>query len=290
MRVMLFGVPVLAMIGCGEAATEPFVIDDQEYESQQEFIDAGLRCGNELTADQVADIELRMKEDGIDQLRLPPNPVPTVIDVHVHVIHNGNKGDLSQADVDGQIDVLNSEYASSDYEFNLVSTDWTDNRTWYKMGIGSAAEANAKAALRQGNCTDLNLYTAKPGFGILGWSTFPADCNGNQPDDGVVILNTTIPGGSAAPYDLGMTAVHEVGHWLGLYHTFQGGCGATGDEVADTNREQSAAYGCPNNRDTCAAAGTDPVHNYMDYTDDACMTEFTAGQETRMDTQVSMYR
>ena len=91
-------------------------------------------------------------------------------------------------------------------------------------------------------------------------------------------------------YDLGETLPHEVGHWLNLPHTFEGGCSEPNDGVADTPAQASPTSGCPIGRDSCPLPGLDPIHNYMDYSYDSCYTEFTPGQVLRMHDAWLMWR
>lgn len=216
--------------------------------------------------------------------------VPATIDVYWHTITDGTAGTISWTQIANQITVLNNAYANSGFTFRLAGTTTTNNATWYNnLDSGTTAERNMKSALRQGDMGDLNIYTAKLARNLLGWATFPQ--SRLTSNDGVVILDQSVPGGTAAPFNEGDTATHEVGHWLSLYHTFQGGCSDTaGDYVSDTPAEASPADGCPVGRDTCTLPGLDPIRNFMDYSTDACMDHFTAGQNTRMQNAWVAYR
>jgi len=209
-----------------------------------------------------------------------------------HVIRNnsGTQGHVTVQQMRWQIRVLNGAFSGTGISFNLRGYRYVNNSSWFGMSLGSAAEAAAKSALHVGNATTLNIYTANPAGSILGWAAFPWDYVSDPTDDGVVLLYSTLPGGTASPFNLGDTGTHEVGHWLGLYHTFQGGCSNPNDFVSDTPAH-NVNFGCPPvGTDTCALPGLDPVTNYMNYVDDACMFEFTPGQVTRMMSAITAYR
>ncbi len=219
------------------------------------------------------------------------------INVYFHVITSSTgKGVVTDRMIRDQISVLNDSFsggtggAFTPYSFSLAAVDRTVNDAWFSAGPGSAAEAAMKAALRIGGAADLNFYT-NDGGGYLGWATFPFWYAGNPTDDGIVCWYNSLPGGTHARYSEGDTATHEVGHWLGLYHTFQWSCSPFNDYVADTPSERSPAFFCPVGRDSCNGdLGVDPIENFMDYTDDACMYAFTAGQNARMEALSSQYR
>ncbi|HEV8397578.1 MAG TPA: zinc metalloprotease [Vicinamibacterales bacterium] len=214
-----------------------------------------------------------------------------VIPVYVHVIHDSSgSGGPTTSQINSQIQVLNAAYAASSFSFSLQSTDHTNNSAWYTC-TGGSCETQMKNALHKGGSNALNVYFNNMGGGLLGWATFPWQYASSPTMDGVVILYSSVPGGSAAPYNQGDTATHEVGHWMGLYHTFQGGCNGQGDGVSDTPAEKSPAFGCPVGRDSCTRkAGQDPISNFMDYTDDACMNDFSFGQESRINSMWASYR
>ncbi|GLZ57006.1 zinc metalloprotease [Micromonospora sp. NBRC 107095] len=189
-----------------------------------------------------------------------------------------------------QMTVLNDSFAGrtagdaadTPFRFSLVDTTWTVNSAWYTVVPGKN-ERDMKKALYTGDSETLNVYAANIGGGLLGWAYFPKGYNnGRDYIDGVVMLDESMPGGTAGKYALGDTLTHEVGHWLMLEHTFAHGCSASGDFVADTPREAAPQFDCPVGADTCTAPGLDPIHNFMDYTQDSCMNMFTPGQADRM--------
>jgi len=274
------------------------------FPNKKAFVDSGARCSTR----HVTDFEQHLHDLSHETWKLErtsfgrsvaARPMSSVnVPVVVHVINKGTSvadGNVPQSQIDAQINVLNGASAAtgSPFFFTLANVTRTTNAAWYVMTPNSQAETDAKNALRFGGPGTLNMYIANPGQDLLGWATFPQDYAANPKRDGVVVLNASIPGGSAVPYNLGDTATHEVGHWLGLYHTFQGGCTRQGDQVADTPAEKSAAFGCPVGRDSCTRprqAGLDPITNFMDYTDDACMDTFSGNQVTRMDSLHQQYR
>jgi hypothetical protein len=283
----------------------PFHLNGYLWRSKKAFIESGARCatrhvdeieseeverGIRKTANERGALGVQ-RNSGIAELSTPG--VTSIINVYFHVINKGSgisNGDVPDSQLNDQIVVLNQSYSGSGFTFSVASIDRTTNAAWYAAGPGSQLEAEMKAALRKGSKMDLNLYTNSPGGGLLGWATFPWNYSSNPSNDGVVVLYSSLPGGSAVPYNLGDTATHEVGHWLGLYHTFQGGCSKSGDYVSDTPSERSPAYGCPAGRDTCKQTGIDPIHNFMDYSDDGCMYEFSGGQASRMQSMWTSYR
>ena len=221
------------------------------------------------------------------------------IPVYFHVITpDGVTANVSDSAIQAQMKALNQGYsgalggAPTGFSFVLVSVDRTVNATWFNASPSGQDEFKMKRALHEGGANALNIYSSTAGA-YLGWAYFQSQYNARPEIDGIVIDWESMPGTSttyAGRFDLGYTVTHETGHWLGLYHTFQGACNAKGDHVADTPAEATPSSKCPVGKDTCADPGLDPIHNFMDYSDDECYTEFTAGQAERMQDQYLAYR
>jgi hypothetical protein len=236
------------------------------------------------------------------------------IPVVVHVIQStSGQGNLSTALVQSQITVLNEDYraiagtagaAGTDtrIEFFLATTDPSGNpttgimrhtnNTWF-ADSGAYYNSIAWPTNRY-----LNIYTNNAGNGsVLGY--VPDLPQGGSVlgtnADRVVILYSAFgrPATGGAPYHLGRSCTHEVGHYLGLFHPFDFGCGSascytTGDRICDTNAEANPRFGCMIGASSCGS--TDPVQNYMDYSDDSCMNNFTQEQARRMRCTLQHYR
>ena len=217
--------------------------------------------------------------------------IPVVF--HIFYANNGN-GNIADDRVTEQIQILNDDFASltnSKIQFHLATEDPNGNPTtgiqrfrnnrWYNDSGNYAPQVSWDTNRY------LNIYSNTAG-GNLGYAYVP---NGGgvvgSTFDGVRLFWQSIGYTSYAPYNLGRTGTHEVGHYLGLLHTFDGGCGTSncntsGDLICDTNPESSPNYSScfPSQRVTCG--NQDPVRNYMDYSEDACMDNFSFGQALRM--------
>ena len=251
----------------------------------------GHRCG---VANQTDQDVLRVRQQLNSFLDSQPMPVTeaiSTIPVAFHVVrYDDGSADVSDSDIQEQLDVLNAAFATTNFQFSLLSIDRTNNTAWTNHLPDTQNETDMKEALAIDPLTTLNFYLCDIGAGLLGYATFPWSYAEDSFMSGVVCLYSSVPNGTAVPYNLGDTGTHEVGHWLGLYHTFQGGCFGLGDQVDDTPAEASSAFGCPIGRNTCTSPGDDPVENFMDYTDDDCMNHFTAGQSVRMDEMMALWR
>jgi hypothetical protein len=221
----------------------------------------------------------------------------SAIRVYFHVFTDGATGDLTSQQLQQQISVMNAEFGGFEggsytgFSFKLAAVDRIDNPAWfYNLAPGSSVEREAKAATHIGDASVLNIWTTN-GPGYLGFATFPSWYKRSPQLDGIVLDYNSFPGGAyGSAFSLGKTATHETGHWLGLLHTFQGACNDKGDYVDDTPAEGTPTSACPAGKDTCSAPGTDPIHNYMDYSYDSCYDQFTSGQAKRMQDQFGYFR
>lgn len=288
------------------AATAPGheSVDSRELRAAAGAEQGPRKCGTRAPTDDEIAVDAARVADFRRRRGAQKAGSTTTITTYVHVLHDGPEGFVSERMVMDQIAVLNQEYAAYGFQFELAPSvrgnsnpDYTDNAAWYRDD-----EAAYKTALKEGSGDDLNIYI-NDGGGYLGYAYYPSIV-GTQYDvlDGVVLAWGTLPGAdqpgiSDIPgfvYNMGDTATHEVGHYLGLLHTFEGSCSRVNDTVADTPAERSADFYCTAGRNSCKdgnrTVALDPIHNFMDYSDDVCIFEFTGGQADRMSIQWGLYR
>jgi hypothetical protein len=241
---------------------------------------------------------IKAVENGTASYRLVNGVIE--IPVVVNVLYRTTAENISQAQIQSQIDVLNEDFNATNTDFTKVPTTFSavkanvgirfvldqvirKSTTKTSWKTDDAMKESTKGGINPTSpTTKLNLWVCTLSGGILGYAQFPG---GASATDGVVILNTGFgrTGTAAAPYNKGRTATHEVGHWLNLRHIWgDATCGS--DLVNDTPLHNTANYGCPaaGHKSTCTGTPIEMTMNYMDYTDDACMYMFSAGQKARV--------
>jgi hypothetical protein len=266
-----------------------------EYVISDFFTSHGLRCGSERLPEYLAlgvAADCSSSNTTIKAEYNASGGVTYTIPVWVHEIRNkaGTLGVLNGTQISSQITALNAAFAPHNIQFTLAGSTISKNTNWYNDG-GTYYNTLARDVHN-----NLNIYT-NTASGNLGYAYVPngGGVVGNK-FDRVVIYYRAFgnPGTYGAPYNEGDTTVHEVGHYLGLYHPFQGGCASAsgcannGDLICDTPPEGSAHFSPCTDPNTCG--DPDPIHNYMDYSDDSCMFEFTPNQQNRMRCTISNYR
>jgi hypothetical protein len=316
-------------------ASRPIVVKGMTFSSWTDYFTSdyfranGLRCG---TKEPVAlekngsRIDAGPEDCGLDLTNPIDDYAPGAlleITVVVHRLESSLTGDgvFDDSLVRTQIDVLNEDFQAlagspgepgtdSRIRFKLATEDpdgqpspgWTrtTNEFWFN-DLPDPVNGNYYDELAWDPHRYLNIYTLSPqapGGLILGYVPFfPQEGGVGTAEDGVRCLWNAFGRQSAnAPYDQGRTVTHEVGHYLGLYHSFQDGCTAAeapgcyaeGDRVCDTAPQSASNGGCPIGAESCGLP--EPFRNYMDYTDDACMNNFTVEQARRIRCTIQHYR
>jgi hypothetical protein len=286
-------------------------IQNLSEDNQISNIDAHRGCASdEVLKDQIAnDPELAMKIAQIEsftQAKMADNFESRLVNgvieipVVVNVLYRTAAENISQAQIQSQIDILNHDFNATNSDFNNVPTAFssvkanvgirfvldqvvrksTKKTSW---GTRDAMKKTSQGGLNPlSPTTKLNLWVCTIGNGILGYAQFPG---GSSATDGVVIdskyLGST--GTATYPFNLGRTATHEVGHWMNLRHIW-GDATCGNDMVADTPSHNTANYGAPAypHYSTCSGSPIEMTMNYMDYVDDRAMFMFSANQKSRM--------
>lgn len=262
-----------------------------EFQGQAGTMHRGVRCATR----PVADFERQFIGTAIaEHLRVAGTQhrrKTTEVPVHFHILRKKDGSwNVTDEQIDEQMRVLNDSFRPYGISFVLDGISRRKKNKFAKKCLRESVERKFKKRYAVDPTTTLNIYSCRPQDDVLGYAYFPSDYPEDSTMHGIVLLHSSFPGGNAFPFDEGDTAVHEAGHYFGLYHTFEGGCSARNDRISDTPREKRPASGCPLTRDTCTEPGLDPVTNFMDYSDDACVEEFTSEQGDWMKDQIDTFR
>ena len=217
----------------------------------------------------ISEIARKEELEDLEEARIAPSNV--TINTYFHMISDSpTEEGKNNTKISKQMEVLNKIYGNYGFQFRLVGTDFSANKSW----VDDDDRDGMKKALRKGTYQDYNVYFMD-GLEVMGSCTLPKTINATDPNsfypDGCVIKSGTMPGGKLRGVNQGKTLIHETGHWLGLLHTFEGyNCTGSGDMISDTPAQLfPTALKCPKSQDTCPdQPGQDNYHNYMDYSNE----------------------